>query len=153
MQPYRSINDVLERHARLALDTMILIYLFEGTDRRAETSARLIDAIAEGRTGAVASAAVLAEITVRPAALGQMALVEQYADYLLSLENLEIVPLTPDLAVDAGLIRGITGAPLADSIHLATARGAGATGFITNDRRLPAVARVETIVLDHIVLD
>jgi predicted nucleic acid-binding protein len=39
---------------------------------------------------------------------------------------------------------------LADAVHLASARAAGATAFITNDRRLRGSAKLEVIYLDDL---
>lgn len=60
------------------------------------------------------------------------------------------MPLSTDLAVDAGMIRGARGIGLADAIHLATAQAGGATAFVTNDRRLRGTARLEVISLDDL---
>lgn len=39
---------------------------------------------------------------------------------------------------------------MGDAIHLATARAAGATALVTNDRRIRSVPRLEVIYLDDI---
>jgi predicted nucleic acid-binding protein len=52
-----------------------------------------------------------------------------------------------DLAVDAGVLRGRTGCSQADAIHLATARQAGATAFVTNDRRFRGLQNLEVVQL------
>jgi len=61
------------------------------------------------------------------------------------------VPLTADIAVDAGVLRGRTGWSLADAIHLATARQAGATVFVTNDRRVRSIPKLEVVQLADLV--
>jgi predicted nucleic acid-binding protein len=61
-----------------------------------------------------------------------------------------IVALDESTAEDAAWIRGRTGASMPDSIHLACARRAGATAFVTNDRRIPALSQLDIVVLDDL---
>ncbi len=39
---------------------------------------------------------------------------------------------------------------LADAMHLASARAAGATAFVTNDRRIRGSSKLEVIYLDDL---
>jgi predicted nucleic acid-binding protein len=39
---------------------------------------------------------------------------------------------------------------LADAIHMASARAAGATAFVTNDRRVRGSAKLEVVYLDEL---
>jgi predicted nucleic acid-binding protein len=38
-----------------------------------------------------------------------------------------------------------------DAIHLACARRAGVTAFVTNDGRMPALSQLDIVVLDELV--
>jgi predicted nucleic acid-binding protein len=40
---------------------------------------------------------------------------------------------------------------VADSVHLATARNAGATAFVTNDPWVRSIPRLEVLYLDDLV--
>jgi predicted nucleic acid-binding protein len=60
------------------------------------------------------------------------------------------VPLTADIAIDAGILRGLHGLSLPDAIHLATARQAGASAFITNDQRLRGLPKLDVIQLSDL---
>ena len=141
---------VLERHERVALDSNVLIDLFEGSGPLADQAADLLDRIAEGKAhGSMATLAV-AEICSRPAATTELTLVERYVDELRALENVQLVPLTADLAADAAVLRGSSSLSLADAIHLASARHAGATAFVTNDRRIKTIAQLEVVYLNEL---
>jgi predicted nucleic acid-binding protein len=139
---------LIRGHARIALDSNVLIYLFEGSGPLADKSAALLDAIADGQAEAVLATLALAEICSVPAAAGDPALVERYADELGSLENTRLVPLSADIAVDAAALRGASSLSLADAIHLASARHAGATAFVTADRRIRSSPQLKVLYLD-----
>lgn len=138
---------VFGRHERIAIDSNVLIYLFEGSGRLADRAAELLDGIAAGQAQGFIAMLAIAEICSGPAAAGERALVERYVDELRSLENIRLVPLTADLATDAAVLRGSGSLTLADAIHLASARDAGASAFVTNDRRIKTIAQLEVIYL------
>jgi predicted nucleic acid-binding protein len=92
----------------------------------------------------------LVEILTGPARLGEAAGFELTAEALRDL-SIRVVPLDGARAEDAAWIRGSLGIGLEDAIHLASARDAGATAFITNDRRLRSIPRPEVIYLDDLV--
>ena len=98
----------------------------------------------------VLSVLALAEVCTGPSRAGDLALVERYADELSSLENVAVVPLDADLAVDAAVLRDGLAMSLSDAIHLATARAAGATAFVTNDRRIKSINRLAVVYLDEL---
>jgi len=60
--------------------------------------------------------------------------------------------MQPEIAVDAALIRGGRQLSLTDAIHLATACAAGATAFVTNDRRMNSMPGLEVAYLDEVML-
>lgn len=140
----------LAGHRRIGLDSNILIYLLETSGSLADAAARLVDAIDAGTTEAVLSTVGLVEILVGPARAGDAAAFELTADALRDL-LIRVVSLDRATAEDAAWIRGSLGIGLEDAVHLATARNAGATAFVTNDRRLRSIPRLEVVYLDDLV--
>lgn len=140
----------LAEHRRIGLDSNILIYLLETSGPLADAAARLVDAIDAGTTEAVLSSVGLVEILVGPARAGDAAAFELTADALRDL-LIRVVSLDRATAEDAAWIRGSLGIGLEDAVHLATARNAGATAFVTNDRRLRSIPRLEVVYLDDLV--
>lgn len=140
----------LSDHRRVALDSNVLIYALEGDDRFGEPAALVIDAVAHGDLEAVMASIGLMEILAKPAAADDAVAFETTSEVLRDLD-IAIVPLDADLAIDAAWLRGAIGGSVADAIHLATARRTGATAFVTNDRRIRSVARVDVVYLDEIV--
>ena len=140
----------LAGHRRIGLDSNILIYLLETRGPLADAAARLVDAIDAGTTEAVLSTVGLIEVLMGPARAGDAAAFELTADALRDL-LIRVVTLDRATAEDAAWIRGSLGIGLEDAVHLASARNAGATVFVTNDRRLRSIPRLEVIYLDDLV--
>lgn len=147
-----TIGELTERHRRLALDSNVVVYVLEAVEPWAFVARHLLGAIEAGRFAGVMSAVGVAEVCAGPARHGDLALVERYAEALGSMPGLRIQPVTADVAVDAAVIRGIRGIGLADAMHLASARAAGATAFVTNDRRLRGSPRLDVIYLDELAV-
>jgi predicted nucleic acid-binding protein len=142
---------LLSEHRRVGIDSNVFIYLFEGTGWAADAAGALLDAIATGEGQGVIATLAIAEVGSGPARGGDLAMVERYADELSSLEGVQVVPLDTAVAVDAAMIRGVTSLTLADAVHLATARSAGATAFVTNDHRLSAAHGLTVAYLDDLL--
>ena len=140
----------LAGHRRIGLDSNILIYLLETSGPLADAAARIVDAIDAGTTEAVLSTVGLIEILAGPANAGDAAAFELTADALRDL-LIRVVSLDRATAEDAAWIRGSLGIGLEDAVHLASARNAGATAFVTNDRRLRSIPRLEVVYLDDLV--
>jgi len=143
--------EVVRRHQKVGLDSNVFIYLIEDVLPWAERVAELLTAVDAGATAAVMSAIGLTEILSGPACDGDLGRLERNHDDIRAISGLTIVPLTPDVAADAAVIRGVRDLTLPDAIHLASARAAGATAFVTNDRRLRGSAKLEVVYLDDLV--
>ncbi len=142
-----TVADLITDHRLVALDSNVLIYLFEGSTEEAGRAAELLDAVEEGRVRASFATVGLTEVLTRPAQVGETVLFEQYAAELRSFPNLRLVSLDAELATDAAWTRGQGQRSLADAVHLASARAAGATAFVTNDRRIRSHPGLEVVYL------
>jgi len=143
--------ELVRRHQKVGLDSNLFIYLIEDVAPWADRVAELLTAVDVGAASAVMSAIGLTEILSGPARDGDLGRLERNHDDIRAISGLTIVPLAPDVAVDAAVIRGVRGMPLPDAIHLATARAAGATAFITNDRRIRGSSKLEVVYLDDLL--
>lgn len=147
-----TIDELCAQHRRVALDANIFIYLFEIEGPLARTAAATLDAISSGRISGITSSLALTEVIVGPIVTCDETLAERYVDAIQSIEHLHIVPVTVEIAADAGFVRGRTGMTLADSVHVATARSAGASVLLTNDRRIRAVPHLDIVQLADMAL-
>ncbi len=139
---------LLGRHRRVGIDSNVLIYLLEGTGRVADRAGAFLDSIASGDGEGVLATLAIAEIGSGPAQAGNDDMVRRYSEELQSLDGVRLVPLDVEVAVEAAILRGSTLLSTADAIHLATARLAGATAFVTNDRRIRSVPGLQVLYLD-----
>ena len=146
-----TIEELCERHRRVALDSNVLVYLLESSGPPAERAVAVVNAISGRRVVGVMSSVVLTEVVVGPVLAGNDAMGERYVDALRSIENLNIVPVTVEIAAEAAFVRARTGLTLADALHVATARIAGASILVTNDRQIRPTAKLEVLQLDDLV--
>jgi predicted nucleic acid-binding protein len=146
-----TVAEMLVSHRRVALDANLFIYMFEAGGPEAIMVGALLDAAESAGAEIVVASLALAEVAVRPAGMSDEVMADRYADAIRSIRRLYVVPLTADIAIDAGILRGRTGLSLADAIHLVTARQAGATVFVTNDRRLRSTPKLEVVQLADLV--
>lgn len=140
-----TIAELRERHRRVGLDSNVLIYVFERNPLAARLRP-LFELIEEGAMQAVLASIGLTEILAGPARARDGTVFEGIAAELRSLPNLRVQQLDTEAAVDAAWLRG-EGVATIDAIHLACAARAGATAFITNDRRLRSSPGLEIIQL------
>jgi predicted nucleic acid-binding protein len=135
----------------VAFDANVFVYLFESTGHLAAAAIAEVNAVSARRLTGVVSSVALAEVIGRPVRIGDDTMGERYADAIRSIENRHVVPVTIEIAVEAGFVRGRTSLTLADAIHLAMARQAGASAFVTNDRRLRSMPELAVIQLADLV--
>jgi uncharacterized protein len=135
----------LADHAAVGVDSNVFVYLFESSGPLGRAAEAAVDALV-GRRVIFASVGLL-EVLGGPARADHPALMERYVDEIRSMDGIRIVDLGPDIAFAAALSRARSGMTLGDAIHVATARAAGATAFITNDARIRAADGLQIIPL------
>jgi predicted nucleic acid-binding protein len=148
-----TILELVRRHHHMAVDANVLIYVQEDAEPMASIGRSLLDAVEAGAARGVMSVIGLAEVAAGPARSSAPADVERIVDEVRSIKGLHLQSVTAEIAVDAGVLRGVRAVPLPDAIHLASARAAGATAFVTNDRRLRSSAHLEVVYLDDLEVD
>ena len=137
----------------VALDTAPLVYYVEEHPQYLPIVEPLFNALDDGMLRAVASTIALLEVLVVPLRNGDAETAQAYRDILLNSDAMTLVPVSPEVAERAAQLRARYTVRTPDALHLATALHAGATHFITNDTRLPALTNLQVITLDSLAAD
>jgi predicted nucleic acid-binding protein len=146
-----TVDELCSTHRRIAFDANVFIYLFEGSGALSRTAASVLDAISDGRATGLTATIALSEVIVGLVRAGDETMAERYLDAIRSIEHLHVVPATLEIAADAGFVRGRKGLTLADALHVATARAAGASVLVTNDRRIRPMPQLDVVQLSDLV--
>lgn len=146
-----TVDELCEQHRRVAFDANVFVYLFEPTGPLAEAARAVVNAVSARRVVGIVSTVALAEVIVSPALMGDDTMGERYANAIQSIENLHVVPATVEIAAEAGFVRARTGLTVPDAVHIATARVAGASVLVTNDRRVRSMPKLDVIQLADLV--
>ncbi len=137
----------LAGHRLVALDTSVWIYHFEGSTAFGRAADGVLEAVAQGRVGAVASELVLLELLVAPLRKGAQDVADEVELTLLHFPHLQLLPVTRHVLVRAAEIRARYGLRTPDAIMLATAVEAGATLAVTNDDAWRKMKAIDVVLL------
>lgn len=133
----------------VAIDTVAFIYLIEAHPTYLPMVEPVFAAIAKGALEGVTSALTLLETLVVPLRNGDRPLAERYEAILSGSLGLRCVDIDRDVVRDAALVRAATGIRTADALQVATALRAGASSFVTNDRKIPSMPGLAVLLLDR----
>ena len=121
--------------SRIFFDTNLFIYLLEDTGERGKRVEAIVERISERRDHLLTSTLTLAEVLVKPLAVGDVAWADKY-EKLLNTPGVSLLPFDRGAARIYAGIRQDKGVKPPDAIQLACAAHAGCDLFITNDERL-----------------
>lgn len=142
-----ALASALAGHRLIALDTSVWIYHFEGSAAYGQAADSVLEVIAQGRIGAVASELVLLELLVAPLKKKTQDVADEIELTLLHFPHLQLTPVTCAVLVRAAEIRARYGMRTPDAIMLATAIESGATLAVTNDSAWRKVDEIEVLLL------
>ncbi len=133
----------------IGIDTSPVIYFIEAGrfSRVVEPVFKLID---KGECEGVTSTITIIEVLVQPYRIAREDLVKKYTEILLNAKNLRVYPVLSDIAIEAAKLRAKYGIRTPDAIQIATSIYAGASFFLTNDKRLKKVEEIEIVVLSDL---
>ena len=145
------LAEILAQHEIIGIDTPLFIYAVEDHPQYASLAQTIIDHVDGGGSRGVSSAVSLMEIAVKPLREQQLEIALKYLLVIESIENFVLFPILLADAWRAGVLRASNTLRPADALQLATCIGAGATLFVTNDRRLRQINEIDVLVLDDYV--
>lgn len=121
---------------KVALDSMLFIYLFEGDTRYNDQVRLLFSRMEEGKLEAVTSLMSPLEVLSTPTLEDSSEKLAIYTQFFQKTPNLSIVSLSWEIALAAASLRRKFNLRTPDSIQLATAVTSNVEMFVTNDVRL-----------------
>lgn len=142
-----ALASALAGHRLVSLDTAVWIYHFGGSAAYGRAADSVLEAVAQGRVGAVVSELVLLELLVAPLKQDSQDAADEIELALLHFPNLQLAPVTRAVLVRAAEMRAQYGLRTPDAIMLATTVESGATLAVTNDHAWRKVKEVEILLL------
>lgn len=139
----------LRGHRKVLIDSSVWIYHFEQHPEFAPAAARLFESLEEGRFRAVVSELTLLELTVRPLQIGRQDVADEYEVLLGHFPNVDLVPASRQVLLDAAALRAKFCFRTPDAILLATGIRSSATVAVTSDK---SWSRVEAAGIQVILL-
>jgi predicted nucleic acid-binding protein len=106
--------------------------------------------IDQRRIEPVTSEITLAECLVKPFADKDIIAVETYNSFISKQSGFTVIPISREILMSAAQLRAEFRFKLPDAIHLATAKWAGCSAFVTNDRRIKRGDGVRVILWDQL---
>jgi predicted nucleic acid-binding protein len=143
-----TLEQDLARHDIIGVDTMPFIYLWEQHPRYLPLSEALFRHLKEPLVQGVTSLVTLIETCVLPQRQGRQDLVQAYERALLHSQQIQTLAIDALLARRATALRAKYNIRVPDALQIAAALEAGATAFVTNDRRLKHVQDLNVLVLE-----
>ncbi len=128
---------------KIAFDTNILIYFFEGLDPQASKTEKILQAIMRGKDEGILSTVTVAEVLTGFYLSGDNSKASKARNLLsdLTLSGFKIAPLTFEIADLAANLRAKRGGKLPDAIIIATAIDQGASIVYSQDRDFQRFAK------------
>ena len=123
------LADALRGVVALALDTAPVVYFVEAHPKYGPLVREIFQHIANGEPTAVTSVVTLSETLVRPLALGDVALQDEYRKLLQHSEHVDTRLIDLSAAERAADLRARYGMRLPDAMQLAVALEAGCQAF------------------------
>ncbi|HTU51683.1 MAG TPA: PIN domain-containing protein [Acidobacteriaceae bacterium] len=121
--------------SRIFFDTNLFIYLLEDAGQRGKRVESMVERISERHDHLLTSTLTLAEVLIKPLAVGDLAWADKY-EKLLATPGVSLLPFDRGSARMYAEIRQDKTVKPPDAIQLACAANAGCDLFITNDERL-----------------
>ncbi len=145
-----ALEDIGEGHALVGLDTPLFVYHLERAEPWLPVTRVLLRQIAQGTYAAVTSVVTITELCTRPLAVGRSDLASAYRAALMQFPNLGVLVIDAATAHQAAALRASYRLRTPDALQIAASLNAGATAFITNDRRLRQVRELEVLIIDDL---
>lgn len=138
------------RGKTVGLDTAPLIYFIEDNPPYSEPLKLFFEAIDRGDLTAVTSTVTLLEVLVHPLRTNNKGLAVEYRDILLN-SKIMTLEISNEISEQAAQLRATHNIRTPDAIQISAAIKAGASHFLTNDIRIPAIPSISILSLNSLI--
>jgi predicted nucleic acid-binding protein len=145
------LRTFLRAHRRIALDTCMFIYQWEGNPRYSPLTDYVFASLERSDLVAVTSTITMTELLVHPYRDHDVVRVNELFGLLSTYPKLEWVAPQLEIAAGAAEIRAQFGLRTPDALQAATALHAGASAFLTNDPGFQRIPNLDVLILDDLV--
>lgn len=145
------LRTFLRAHRRIALDTCIFIYQWEGNPRYSRLTDYIFASLEQSELVAVTSTITMTELLVHPYRDHDVVRVNELFGLLSTYPNLEWVAPQLEIAAGAAEIRAQFGLRTPDALQAATAVHAHALALLTNDPVFQRIPTLDVLILDDLV--
>jgi predicted nucleic acid-binding protein len=142
------LEQALAQHAVVAVDTAPFIYLWERHPRYFSLSQALFRYLSQPNVRGITTVITLIEACIYPQRQGRLDLVAAYERSLLRSRQLQTLAIDAAGARQAVVLRAEYDIHVPDALQIGVTLEAGATAFVTNDRRLSRVQELKVLVFD-----
>jgi predicted nucleic acid-binding protein len=141
----------LRAHRRIALDTCVFIYQWEGNPRYSPLTDCIFASLEQSDLVALTSTITMTEILVHPYREHDVVRVNELIGLLSTYPNLEWVAPHLEIAAGAAEIRAQFGLRTPDALQAATAVYSGASALLTNDSVFQRIPNLDVLILDDLL--
>ncbi|MCP4288325.1 MAG: type II toxin-antitoxin system VapC family toxin [Gammaproteobacteria bacterium] len=133
------MGSMIPKGSQVLLDTVALIYFLEENEHYSKRAEKIFSRIESGQLQGIMASLVFAELLVPLYRSGDSQAAAGLSNQLRNFRNLEIIPLTTEISMEAARLRAKYGLRTPDAIHAATAISTQSSGILTNDKQLKAL--------------
>ena len=141
----------LRRHRRIALDTSVFIFQLEANGRYLALTDSVFSWVERAGHEAVTSTIAMTELLVPSYRDKDEHRVDAFYGLLSTYPNLRWIAPDLETADLAAKLRAVYRLRTPGALQVATAMGAQATGFVTNDPVFARIEELDTVVLDRML--
>lgn len=142
---------LLGRHARIALDSSVFIYVFEEHPTFGSVCKKIFNKVSDRKLDVVTSVITVSEVLVQPIKQKKKEIVFLYEQAFAVMEGLQVIDVDIDIARIGAALRAKYGCTLPDAFQIAAALKGRADIFLTNDKKLRKVKDVPVVCLSDFV--
>lgn len=140
---------VLRQAHHVTFDTCFFVYYFENHPTYAPFIDDIFYWLSERNIPMSVSAILLTELLTGPYRSDRLEAAQEWLHFF-HYSGIQVIPLSPKLAIDAAYLRARYTLKTPDSIHLATAVEQSSDLFIGNDKSLKKVTEIPMLFLDDL---